>query len=88
MAEKMIKDLKERCLLAQSVAEYFDREWGENIYGYHVERELEYLCFDTLLPIIDILENLDHDLADRGIEVFLKLSKSNKNRLKALLFTC
>jgi hypothetical protein len=84
-AEKMIKDLKERCLLAQSVADYFDKEWSDNIYRHHVERELEYPCFDTLFPIIEILEDLDQDLADQGIEALIKLSKSDKNRLKQLL---
>ena len=84
-AERMVKDMKQRCILAQSVMEYFDKEWGEDIYFWHVEKELEFPCFETLFPIIDILEELNIDLADRGKKILLELAKSNEDEIKKLL---
>lgn len=86
-AEKLLKDLKERCLLAESVIEHYDKAWGEDIYYMHVKRELEYPCFEYLFPAIDVLENLDIDLADEGKKELLELAKSDKNKLMQFLHT-
>lgn len=86
-AEGLITNLTERCQMAESVTMYFDKEWGEDICRRYVEDELEYPSFDVLFPIIDILENIDVDLADKAKEKVVELAGCDKEKLKALMNT-
>jgi len=85
MAEEQIENLKQRCILAESVKRYFSKNWAEAIRSAHIKNELEYADFETLLSVIDVLEDFDIDLADEAKLRVLKLSENDRSKLDKLL---